>query len=288
MKLLRDAPRAKRYTQQDFSGDYFLDLNLYQCGQEACNPFQAYGPAIRQHFLFHYVLSGAGCLETSDQSYQLTEDQGFLISPGRVTTYTADGSTPWEYCWLEFDGLRAREMLAMAGLGERMPVFTPVSHDAGYLVRDEMLYIVDHPGDHLIRLVGHGMIFLDQLVLSSSKKPSAGHHRLRDYYIQEALNFIENNYQRNMSIEELASACGLNRNYFSRIFKDSLGQSPQQYLLHYRMTRAMELLKGSRLSIRDVGIAVGYENQLHFSRAFKSVYGTSPREYRQNNMTFPE
>ena len=49
------------------------------------------------------------------------------------------------------------------------------------------------------------------------------------------------------------------------------------------MTKAAELLKLTKLSIADVGKAVGYENQLHFSRAFKNIYKISPREWRNQN-----
>ena len=59
--------------------------------------------------------------------------------------------------------------------------------------------------------------------------------------------------------------------------------SPQQFLIQYRMTKAAQLLKGSRIPVAEVSIAVGYENQLHFSRAFKSVFDISPSEYRRKH-----
>ena len=67
------------------------------------------------------------------------------------------------------------------------------------------------------------------------------------------------------------------------IFRTSTGRSPQEFLIHYRMTKAAELLKLTTLSIGDIGSAVGYENALHFSRAFKNVYGVSPRAWREQH-----
>ena len=83
--------------------------------------------------------------------------------------------------------------------------------------------------------------------------------------------------------EELAAVCGINRSYLGRIFRTSTGHSPQEFLIHYRMTKAAELLKLTTLSIGDIGSAVGYENALHFSRAFKNVYGVSPRAWREQH-----
>ena len=84
-------------------------------------------------------------------------------------------------------------------------------------------------------------------------------------------------------MEDIADHCGLNRSYFGKIFKSAMGQTPQTFLLNYRMTKAAELLKLTRLSIGDTGKAVGYDNQLHFSRAFKNVFGVSPRAWRNQN-----
>lgn len=99
-------------------------------------------------------------------------------------------------------------------------------------------------------------------------------------FISRRRSFIEQNFQNDISIEDIAACCGLNRSYFGKIFHDTIGRSPQEFLISYRMTKAAELLKITALSIADIGNAVGYPNQLHFSRAFKNVYGLSPRNWR--------
>ena len=106
---------------------------------------------------------------------------------------------------------------------------------------------------------------------------------MSDYYIKEAINFIEQNFQNDISIEEIAEVCGINRSYLGKIFKKSVGKSPQEFLMNYRMVKATELLKLTDLSIADIGKAVSYENQLHFSRAFKTILGISPRHWRKQN-----
>ena len=107
--------------------------------------------------------------------------------------------------------------------------------------------------------------------------------RLRDFYVKEALSYIEQNFQNDISVEGIAEFCGLNRSYFGRIFKEAVGRSPKEFLMNYRMIKAAELLKLTGLTIGDIGNAVGYPNQLHFSRAFKNTYGMSPREWRNKN-----
>ena len=213
---------------------------------------------------------------------QLRAGQGFLISPGQITTYVADDRNPWEYCWLEFDGLRAKESLEITGLSVNHPVYDPVHHEFEEKMRDEMLYIVRNKKEAPLHIIGHLYLFIDALIRSvRDYKPSAG--KMKDYYIKEALAFIEHNYMNDISVEDMAESLSLNRSYFGKIFKEAVGKSPQEFLICYRMIKAAELLKLTHYSINEIGYAVGYPNQLHFSRAFKNVYGASPRKWRNAN-----
>lgn len=79
-----------------FQDERFVDLNLYQYGWEQTEPLHSYGPYARNHYLFHYVISGKGLLLANEQEYAIEGGQGFLIAPGQVTTYRADEQEPWE------------------------------------------------------------------------------------------------------------------------------------------------------------------------------------------------
>ena len=93
-----------------FSNENLIDLNMYQFGREDCEPSHMFGPAKRNHYLFHYIISGNGILYSDDergntQTYKLHENQGFMIFPNQITTYVANDIHPWHYIWIEFDGL---------------------------------------------------------------------------------------------------------------------------------------------------------------------------------------
>ena len=109
-----------------FQDERFVDLNLYQYGWEQTEPLHSYGPYARNHYLFHYVISGKGLLLANGQEYAIEGGHGFLITPGEVTTYRADEQDPWEYTWIEFDGLRAHEALNLAGMSVKYT--TPAQH----------------------------------------------------------------------------------------------------------------------------------------------------------------
>ena len=275
-----------------FPNENFLDLRLYQYGWERCAPLHSFGPFVRNHYLFHYVLSGRGFLDANGRDgvthkYRLEADQGFLICPDQVATYCADRDEPWKYAWLEFDGLRAAEYLTSAGLNGAQPIYRPLSPALARPVRDTILYITEHSEASTLHLIGHLCLFLDGLIQSSSTRQALQGGQLQDFYIQEAITFMEHNYQRELTVEEIAGVCKLNRSYFSKLFKESTGCPPQEFLIRLRLSKAAGWLKGTSRSIGEISALCGYPNQLHFSRAFKKRYGVSPREWRNQNRQIP-
>lgn len=271
-----------------FPNENFVDLNLYQFGYEHTDPSHSYGPAARNHYLFHYVLSGTGILYADDskgntKEYRIKSNQGFMIFPGQINTYISDKNLPWEYVWIEFDGLRVKEALDIAGLSCDSPVYHAKFKELRETMVQEMLYLTEHEDFSPFHLIGHLYLFFDAMLQSIAPETNTSQKRLQDYYIHEALTYIEQNFQNDITVEDIAKICGLNRSYFGKIFKDSTGKTPQQFLLTYRMIKATELLKLTKLSIGDISNAVGYTNQLHFSRAFKNVYGIPPRKWRNEN-----
>lgn len=269
-----------------FPNERFVDLGLYQYGWEHCEPLHSYGPFVRNHYLFHYVISGTGMLQSTDSkgitnTYHIKSGEGFLICPKQVNTYCADQEHPWEYTWVEFDGLRVKEALDLAGLTIDQPLYHPSARDLSLELKNELLYIAQHSDQSPFHLIGHLYLFLDYLTRSSASRRQPQSGKLQDFYIREATSFIEQNFQNDISVEDIAAFCNLNRSYFGKIFRDAVGKSPQEFLISYRMTKAAELLKLTELTIKDISNAVGYPNQLHFSRAFRKMYGLAPREWRK-------
>lgn len=275
-----------------FPNENFVDLSLYQFGQEKTDPAHSYGPATRNHYLFHYILSGTGTLMADDskgntQTYSIKSGQGFMIFPNQITTYISDHDLPWEYVWIEFDGLRVKEALQIAGLSLDNPVYHARFKDLREDMQNEMLYLANHGNSTPFHLIGHLYLFFDFMLRSITPEHTTNGKKLSNYYIREAITYIEQNFHNDISVEDIASVCGLNRSYFGKIFRESIGKTPQEFLLTYRMIKATELLKLTNLSIEDIGKAVGYENPFHFSRAFKNIYNVSPRTWRTEHKNNP-
>ena len=90
---------------------------------------------------------------------------------------------------------------------------------------------------------------------------------------------METNYHTDVSVSTLASEVGLERSYFSTLFKEEMGMSTYANLTKLRIKKAKSLIKEDCFSIGEIAFAVGLDPQ-NFARIFQRETGKSPREYR--------
>ena len=94
---------------------------------------------------------------------------------------------PWEYVWIEFDGLRVKESVELAGLSPEHPVYHSRSKELREKMMEEMLYIVHHPKESPLHILGHGFLFLDYLTRSMAPFRVGKNGKIQDFYMREAL-----------------------------------------------------------------------------------------------------
>ncbi len=100
--------------------------------------------------------------------------------------------------------------------------------------------------------------------------------------IRISAKFINNNYEREITISDIAKYVFLSSSYFTRAFKEEMGISPISYLLKVRVERAKELLADPNLKIGNIALTVGFSNQQRFNEIFKKHTGMTPLHYRKN------
>jgi AraC-like DNA-binding protein len=93
--------------------------------------------------------------------------------------------------------------------------------------------------------------------------------------------YIDNNLGDKFSLEQLAGRCGLSRNFFCRIFKEILGNSPFEYIIEYRMVLAKKLLTTTNLSVEQISAICGFDDLTYFYRLFKRYFQTTPILFRE-------
>lgn len=241
---------------------HFADLNPVQFGFEDCLPSHYYGPAVRTHWLLHYVISGEGRFIREGETHRVGAGDIFVIPPYLETYYQADANRPWRYIWIGFTATGDLPALFQA----------PVLHcPAAGTIFEEM--------KNCSRLeAGRSAFLAARLWELTSLLLEQGNTEID--YVKKAIHCIRSEYMiSSLTVQSLADRLGLDRSYFSALFKERTGLPPVKYLIRYRMERAAELMlrHGERPS--TVAPSVGYPDLYHFSKLFKAHFGLSPREY---------
>lgn len=100
--------------------------------------------------------------------------------------------------------------------------------------------------------------------------------------LQAAIDYITTHLESSISLNDLARISQINSDYyFSRLFKQSTGISPYQYVIQQRIEKAKQLLKQDNLPLVEIALMCGFSSQSAFSRTFSKLVKTTPRSYRK-------
>lgn len=246
------------YTTVD--NEDYKAIKPIQFGHESCNQGHYYGPAVRSFWLVHFVVSGFGYFSIGEREYNIGPGEMFVIPPDVETFYKADDENPWSYIWIGFkaDGQLPMELPDVVRCPEAMETFNLIKSRKSFS-SGTSAFLSARLWDLFALLLGREDASAD--------------------YIEIALSCIHSEYMYDITVGQLAERIGLDRCYFSTLFKSRTGVSPKQYLLNYRMSIALSLMMDRGVSVSVAANSVGYNDVYNFSKAFKKHYDMSPSEY---------
>ncbi|WP_199624526.1 AraC family transcriptional regulator [Paenibacillus alkalitolerans] len=241
------------------------------------------GPRVLDYFLVHYIMSGKGWCRASGDKQHLKAGDSFFQFPGTLSEYCSDETDPWRYCWIAFRGALAREWTEMLGVSPEQPALFS-ERNRKLLKLFQSVYRSLRSNDGISSDVQAGAylrLLFSEWIRSRLPAPQPQRRMTQaEIQVERALQWFTLQYAQPKAIAKLAKDLGYHRTYFSKLFRKTVGMSPQQFLLHIRMERAKELLR-QPLTVEQVASSVGISDPLYFSRQFKRRYGISPTEFRQ-------
>jgi AraC family transcriptional regulator len=105
--------------------------------------------------------------------------------------------------------------------------------------------------------------------------------QLPQYKLQQVIDYINAYLDRDLSLKELSNLVQMSPHYFSKLFKQSTGNTPHQYMICCRIERAKYLIQQRKLSLAEIATQVGFVDQSHLHRHFKHLVGVTPKTYRK-------
>lgn len=256
-----------------------IELSIYNCGWQNCDPAYTWGPGIRDHYLIHLVTTGKGTYFLDGQEFSVKAGDLFFSKPNQRISYTSDTAEPWEYYWVGYNGSIAGRLSQNLPFTNEHPVRKcEDSSDA----KELLLSIFYARGMQLkdeTRMIGNLYLFfaflMDQVQPSKLVPPTSGQE-----YVTNAIKYIQFNYSHDIGVDDIAEAVGVSRSHLYRVFISNIGQSPIDYLTSFRIGEACKLLKTSTLSVAEVAYSVGFSDQFYFSRVFKKNKGVAPSQFK--------
>ncbi len=250
-------------------------IQLHNAGFQHPDPHHSFGPIVRTEYILQYITAGKGILKILDKTYPLSAGDLFLLPPGVLLYYAADSENPYSYYWTGFGGPNAPEFLERAGFPKDRYVRQVADSEVEECMR--RMYAAAGGETERERLLAVSE-FYRLFSLLVSDRP--GRERSQNEIVSRALSFLHRHYAEDVKISKLCEDIGIDRTYFSVIFKRACGMSPAEYLINYRLSQACRLFS-SQKSITEIAMLCGFPDAANFSVRFRKYTGYTPRDYRK-------
>jgi AraC-like DNA-binding protein len=253
------------------------EMFIYECGYEYCASIKPFEYKHINYYLIHYIIDGEGYFIIDGVKHHLKKGDGFFIPPYKDNHYYPDPDNPWVYRWVGFNGTECKKLLKMSGFYDGNYTFT---YDLEKGLNENFLdiYLSFKNGDYFSSLG-----FLYQGFGKLIKKYEDISNKLinpKEVYVDKAIEFIEENYNKQITVAQISKTLNIDRSHFFKCFRDVMNINPQQYLINYRLSKSQDLLRKSSFSISTISSLVGFSSPEYYSRIFKKHVGITPIEFR--------
>lgn len=242
--------------------------------------------------LIGFCRSGSGKLYFSNgQTYVFHAGDTCLIYPFVPNTFLSDETSSWVLLFLEpqlflqnypFTDILPWQIFSLL---QKVPVLYPEKdsspfHELLNEIREEY-----ERKDPLYEKAIHGLLLSALYELNRQTRISDSmnttQHTGAFAYVLKALTCIYENYQKPLTVQELASICEISESHLRRLFLQMVGTSPLDFLQHYRIQQACQLIQDTDLPFHLIAQAVGYNSLSSFNRQFQQYLHISPSDWKK-------
>ena len=225
-----------------------------------------------------YIAKGECRCLYGEHEYLLKSGDLVIYLPHEAQRYSFDEGVEVMTMWLHFSGVGVEEIFEELGLeGGILSAPSPAETEHYFRRMINAQSVVSSR----YRISARG--YLLNLLASLSKREGEGGAAVYSGAVVKMLEYININWQKNISVAELAERVNLSESRAAHIFKENVGESIHRYVVRLRISGAKELMGNTDMSVAEIGRMVGFSDPLYFSRVFKAATGTSPAAYIKNS-----
>lgn len=235
------------------------------------------GQGLYQIFITY---SGYGRFLIGDQEYIAGPNTLFMLKCGTAHRYESMGGV-WVHEWVNYSGTCVQtyyDLICPKGpmvydLGNNREIPLRMREVRSAMEKQDMLSYV-HTGTQVIRLLDAAYSFvMEQQRLNLQDRRGN---------VERSIQYIDEHYMEKISLDDLAGIAYLSKYYYTRAFDKIVGMTPYEYLNTVRISKAMNLLILTGMSVDEIGWQVGFQGSRNLIRQFKKTMGITPGEYRKS------
>ena len=257
------------------------------------------GLSIHETFEMVYIKSGGGQFEIGDQTVTVGSNDIVIIKPHQhhKLEVTSDGGCDFIVLYFKFMN---QSNLAMSEASIEDFINFVSGRDSGAFIKlkvsqkNDIIILLNRilkekASDQLGSELLDYLMLMELFVLISRALKAEWENSIKNKspkikeLMHSAIQFVHNNFEREISITDIAKYVFLSPSYFTRAFKEDTGLSPMQYLLNIRIKRACELLEETDMKVGEIAHSVGFSNQQRFNDMFKKQINMTPMQYRNSS-----
>ena len=240
-----------------------------------------------------FIAEGNGTYVVDDKSFEFKPGDVFFIranEPHCIPSITSDEVIAfvirinWYYMWnICADYIDAAKIHTMITAGIPINSYFPKESGVGKIVEEIRELFRDENEStrfEIKRRILNLLIIIADSVTDPSIAESVQKAPAHIGEIQNAVNYINKNLAKQITLDDIAHAASMSRSYVSSYFKLVTGVSPYDYLLTARVEKAIYFLKKTELSVTEIAQKCGFGSLSSFNKTFKKSLGVTPREYR--------
>lgn len=235
-------------------------------------------------YLLKLTVDGGGILEYNGQRCSVGPGHFFWIDCTRRQHYYTDPQYGhWHVLWVHLYGANAKTYYdAFLSSNNGSPTALCPMHLPMQTLLESLLDL-DNSGSNQLAIDFQISGLLAQLLSCGVIATASTHQQSNDVpqIIQSVRLYLQSHFTEKHTLAELGSMFNINPFYLQKQFKRYIGQSPTEFQIFLRASRAKELMRTTRLPIGEIAYAVGIENMGYFTRLFKQLEGMTPQEYRK-------
>lgn len=247
-----------------------------------------------------YVKQGSGLVQIDFTTYTAKAGDVFLIQPGHMHGIQHIPKSSMKYENLIFDmSFLGSGNIDLCSQKYLIPIINGSIQLPACIKKDNELcrpvtacldtidhLCADHANGYELNVKGHLMILFSLLIPTTERQKAPASNfvsRKNMQRLKTVLSRVESDYNKKLTINDIADECGYSASHFMRWFKDATGLSFTKYLIEYRLSKAASELRDTNRTILDISERNGFDNLSNFNRLFKSKFDMTPSRFRHQN-----